>query len=137
MGDPQVRALSARFVEVDPRTLLRLDAIFEIALGTLLALAWPLGWFDLAGWEGWPAAVIGLLLIAVGAVLWVAPADAPTLRLLALANAGGALLFAVWLAVFWDSFDAAGALLVLIVIAALAALAAAEWRAAARSLRVA
>jgi hypothetical protein len=105
---------------------MRLDAIFEWALGALLIIAWPAGWFEFAGFEGWPAALVGAALIVAGVWIWFAPADRRTLQLLAVANGTGAGVFAAWLILWRDDFDAAGAALVSVTIVVLALLAVAE-----------
>ena len=112
---------------VTQHTLIRLDAAFELALGTLLVVAWPLGWFELAGFERGLAAAFGAVLIAVGVILWITPPTASLLQMLAAANAGGAALFVAWLLIGRDGFDPLGATLVALTAAALAMLAAAEW----------
>jgi hypothetical protein len=126
----KITCVRITIVLVKRRTLIRLDAAFELALGALLIVSWPLGWFELASWEGWPAAALGALLLGVGLALWLAPADPSTLKLVAIANAAGAALFAGWLLLWRADFDAAGAALVVVTAAVLGALAAAEWSAA-------
>jgi hypothetical protein len=112
---------------------LRLDGVFEIALGLLLATS---------PWTGLHAAMrlpppagvtlvvgLGVLLIPVGGwlILLARRWSAPIVMAIAIANAAGAVLFAVWLAASWAQFGAAGRWVIGATALVLDLLAALEW----------
>jgi hypothetical protein len=112
---------------------LRIDGIFEIALGLLLATApWSglLSAMRLPPPAGTgPVVAVGLALIPVGVWLLVLARrwSAPIVRVIAIANAAGALLFASWLAFGWGHFASPGRLVVGVTTLALALFATFEW----------
>lgn len=114
---------------IDPRALLRLDAIFELSIvGVILALV--IAGADLRDMFGLPPIVVLALaaaLLAVGVYLWVAVPERSTLRSLALANIIGAFAFFAWVAIRGDAMTGAGIAIVSVIAFALLALGAAEW----------
>lgn len=120
---------------IDPRALLRLDAIFELSIvGVILALV--IAGADLRDTFGLPPLVVLALaaaLLAVGVYLWVAVPERSTLRSLALANIIGAFAFFAWVAIRGDAMTGAGIAIVSVIAFGLLALGAAEWVAADRA----
>jgi hypothetical protein len=111
---------------MDARTVVRLDALFEAALGVSLvaaAAAGALGGRDFPQPVGRTlVAVAGALLVAIGAVLWRGWIG---LRGLAAANLATAFAALAWLAAV-SQFSAAGRAVVAVVVVGLVALAVAE-----------
>lgn len=122
---------------LNARTILRADALFEMALaGGILALA--VAGTDLRNAFALPPAAVisfGLLLIIVGAGLWAALPSRPALMAVAAANTAGAVAFAAWAAARQDDMTAAGTAIVLATAAALAVLGLLEIRVALTSAR--
>lgn len=108
--------------------LLRLDGSFEAMLGIVLiatAATSLYRWLDLpAPPAGRPVLlVVGILLLALGAVLWrLSQARRPDrlLRELAIANLAGALLFGLWVSIWNHSFHPVSAIFVLLIAGILA-----------------
>jgi hypothetical protein len=126
------------------RLVLRIDALFELALGLVLAASPVTGLHDALQLPNAVSAPVvigfGLLLLPIAAMVWsAARAEAPSegfLALLAALNVGGALLALVWVVLGRDSFGAAGIVAVLAVALALAVLGVVEavyWRSGGRS----
>jgi len=120
------------------RALLRLDGVFEMTLGLLLATS-PLTAFRAVQVLPTPASPpvvvgFGLLLIPVGFALWVAARGRgpkrSVVQALALVNGVGALIFALWVLIGHASFRSDAAILVLRIAVVLGALAAFQARAA-------
>jgi hypothetical protein len=99
----------------DARLLLRLDGIFEGALGLLLLLSPATGLYTalaLPGPASRPVVVaIGVLLLPLLPILWRAARAPQRAFVLALAgaNGAGALLFVLWVVLDRAGFPAAGA----------------------------
>lgn len=120
---------------MDARTLLRIDAVFELAVvGVILALT--IAGADLRGMFGLPPVIVLVLaaaLLAVAVYLWVAPPDRSLLRSLAVTNIIGAFAFIAWVGIRGDEMSGAGIIIVSLAALGLAALGAAEWMVANRS----
>jgi hypothetical protein len=111
-----------------PRVIVRADGLFEAALGLVLISGW-LGPDDFPGPVGKALIIlVGIALIAVGAVLWRL-ADTIDLRTLAFANLATAAAAIVW-RVAANGFSDEGGAVVVATAAALIVLAAAELSAA-------
>ena len=108
---------------MEARTVIRVDAAVEIALGVALLVGFGAGDFPHPVGRVVVLAV-GAALVAFGVILWRAPVD---LRTLAAGNLVTAAAAVVWLAAA-THFSAAGAALVAAAAAALAVLA--VWEAA-------
>ena len=118
------------------RLLLRIDGVFEALLGALLALSPATGLYtalNLPNPASKPVVIgVGLLLLPLLPILWLA-SRAPQRKLvlaLAGANGGGSLVFALWVLLRNGAFNPAGAAFVLIVAIILAVLATMQARAA-------
>lgn len=115
--------------------LLRIDGGFEAVLGVLLILSPATGLYtalDLPTPATQPVVVVvGLLLVPLLPVLWLASRAPRRRMLLALAgaNGAGALVFLLWVLIWHAAFHPAGAAFVSIVAAILALLAMLEARA--------
>jgi hypothetical protein len=117
--------------------LLRIDGSFEALLGALLICSAVTGLHRYLNLPDPPAGpvvlvVFGLLLLAVGPVLWQL-SRTPRYQILlqlAVANGAGALILVLWVLGWNQSFSTAGAVLTLVVAAVLASLAALQARAA-------
>jgi hypothetical protein len=132
------RTTRSQHAEARVRSLLGIDAAFELALALLLlviGLTGRSGELGLPTPAGDPLVVVfGLFLLPVGAGLWMAARakEAPPRFFvlgLAAANGLGVVVFVAWLLLAAGSFGAAGALLTGGVAAVLALLAVLEWRA--------
>jgi hypothetical protein len=111
-----------------PKLVVRTDSLFEAALGLVLVSGW-LGPDDFPSPVGKPLIiVVGIALIAVGALLWRL-ADKIDLRTLAFANLGTAAAAIVWRVAAASGFSDAGAALVTTTAAGLILLAAAQLKA--------
>lgn len=116
------------------RLILRIDGLFEGVLGVLLVLSPITGLAsDLALPDPATTPVLvglGALLLLVCAVLWIASRHPRPqfLRMLAIANGAGCLLFAGWVTIWHASFNHLGALFVLTVAAILGILAVVQAR---------
>src|SRR5262245_39824860 len=105
------------------RTVIRADAVFEATLGVTLVVGGLSGTLDFPHPVGRVAVlVMGVLLLAVAAVLWRAPFQMPVLAAANLATAAAAI---AWLAA-GTGFSSGGAALLGAAIAGLVGLAAAE-----------
>ena len=120
------------------RTIVRVDGLFEAALGVVLlsgALTGALGAGDFPAPVGAPLiAAFGIALLGVAVVLWLltrGPVAPRLLRVLAAANLTTAAAAVVWLLAA-SGFSSAGAALTLATAACLAALGAAQLALAAR-----
>ncbi len=117
---------------LNARTILRADALFEMALaGGILGLA--VAGADLRDAFALPPAVVvafGLLLAIVGAGLWMALPSRPALVAVTAANIAGAFAFGGWAAARPDEMTTAGTAIVLATAAALAVLGVLEIRVA-------
>jgi hypothetical protein len=113
---------------MDARTLVRIDAVFEGALGVVLLLGAATGGLGAADFPhpvGTVAVVVvGCLLLVLAAVLWGGGASVTAL---AVGNAATAVAALVWL-VAAAGFSSAGAWLLGLTIAGLAALAVTQVR---------
>jgi hypothetical protein len=110
------------------RMALRLDALFELALATAVLVPAASG-VDLEGafaLNEWAVIGIGALLVPVGLAVWLAKPDRPTLLTIGLANAAGAVIFAVYLVVWADEMNSYGLTAVAAAFLGLALLAVAE-----------
>lgn len=113
---------------MSPTAIVRADGLFETALGLLLVVGAAAGWL---GGDDFPApvdtaliVVVGVALVAIGAVLWrLASGDVPRelLRNLAIANSVTAVAAIVW-RVAADGFSGAGSALLLLTAGVLLAL---------------
>jgi hypothetical protein len=118
---------------MSPSAVVRTDGLFEIGLGLVLVAGAASGWLD--GGD-FPApvgttviVVVGVALIALGAVLWqLAGGSVPPqlLRNLAIGNSVTALAATVW-RLAAEGFSAAGSAIVLATAVGLLALAAAQY----------
>jgi hypothetical protein len=111
---------------MDARAVVKADALFEAALGIVLAAGAAIGWLGAGDFpqpvDAAVVAVIGGLLLVLGAVLWrgeIGP------HALAAGNALTAIAGLVWLGLA-SGFSAAGAALVAVTVAGLVGLAAAQ-----------
>ena len=119
-----------------PRAIVRVDSIFETALGIVLVAGGAVGLF---GPEDFPTpvgtvlvVVFGFALLPVGALLWQlarGPLPQRLLRTLGTANLATAAAAAAWYLAA-SGFSAAGAALTILTGVALALLSAAQLRAA-------
>jgi hypothetical protein len=106
---------------MDARTVIRVDAVVEVALG--IALIAGFGASDFPHPVGRAIVLaVGAALVAFGVILWLLPVS---LRTLALGNLVTALAAVAWLAAA-HGFSAAGAGLVAAAVSALVVLAAWE-----------
>jgi hypothetical protein len=120
---------------MSPRAIVRADGVFEIGLGLVLVLGAASGWL---GGGDFPApvgttviVVVGVALIALGAVLWrLASGSIPPqlLRNLAIGNSVTALAAIVW-RLAAEGFSAAGSAIVLATAVGLLALAGVQFAA--------
>jgi hypothetical protein len=130
-GSATLPASSAAPADVIPRArlLLRIDGLFEAALGALLIVSALTGFSSTLGLP-FPATdpvliAAGLLLLPLLPLLW-AHSHRPQrslLRALAVGNGVGALFFILWVLIWHSKFHAAGAVLVVAVSGILALLA--------------
>jgi len=105
------------------RAVVRADAVFEGALGITLVLGGLAGALDFPRPVGRVAVVlVGVLLLAVAAMLWLTPVQ---MSVLAAANLATAVAAIAWLAAA-TGFSSGGAALIGAAIAGLVGLAAAE-----------
>ncbi|MEX2227302.1 MAG: hypothetical protein WEB52_12725 [Dehalococcoidia bacterium] len=110
------------------RMALRIDALFELALATLVVVAAATG-VDVGeafALNEWLVIVIGIALVPVGVGLWLAKPDRPTLLTIGVANAVGAVAFAVYLALRGGEMNGYGLAVVTAAVVGLVALAVAE-----------
>jgi len=110
------------------RMALRLDALFELVLATavLVPAASGVDLEDAFAVNEWLLIGIAAALVPVGLGIWLAKPDRPTLLVLGLENAVGALLFAVYLVAQADEMNGYGLTVVTAAVVGLALLAAAE-----------
>jgi len=110
------------------RMALRLDALFELALATavLVPAASGVDLEDAFALDEWVVIVVAAVLVPVGLALWLAKPDRPTLLAIGLANAAGAVIFAVYLVVRTDEMNGYGLTVVAAALVGLALLAMAE-----------
>jgi len=123
---------------VTGRRIVRVDSLFEAALGLVLvagALTGRLDGADFPAPVGTPLiAVLGCALVAVGLILWLLarrPVPARLLRALAGANLATAVAAVAWV-LLAPGFSTGGAALTLAVAVCLAALATVQFSVAAR-----
>jgi len=110
------------------RMALGLDALFELALATavLVPAAAGVDLEDAFALDEWVVIVVAAVLVPVGLALWLAKPDRPTLLAIGLANAAGAVIFAVYLVVRADEMNGYGLTVVAAALVGLALLAMAE-----------
>jgi len=110
------------------RMALRLDALFEVALATavLVPAASGVDLEDAFALDELVVIVVAAVLVPVGLALWLAKPDRPTLLAIGLANAAGAVIFAVYLVVRADEMNGYGLTVVAAALVGLALLAMAE-----------
>jgi hypothetical protein len=111
---------------MDARVVVRADAVFEAALGIVLAAGAAIGWLGAGDFPPpvGPAlvAIAGALLLLLGGVLWRGGIG---LRPLAAGNALAAIAGIVWLGLA-SGFSSPGGALVAVTVAGLVGLAAAQ-----------
>jgi hypothetical protein len=111
---------------MDARAVVKADALFEAVLGIVLVAGVAIGWLGPGDFpqpvSAAVVAIIGSLLLVLGAVLWRGGIGLPAL---AAGNALTAIAGLVWLGLA-SGFSAAGAALVAVTVAGLVGLAAAQ-----------
>lgn len=110
------------------RTLLRIDAVFELTLAGI-ALALVVAGADLRAIFGLPPLVVYALataLLALGVFLALSPPTVSLMQSLAAGNLAGAAIFAIWVVVKRGDMTSGGIAFILVIAAGLAILGGAQ-----------